>query len=43
MKQLIWIILILVVLSSLTGCSRAKRIAHDVNWIFFDGEPSKDN
>ena len=43
MKRIIWIILILTVISSITGCARAKRIANDVNWVVFDGQPSRDN
>ena len=43
MKRLVWIILIIVVVSGMLGCARTKRIANDVDWIVFDGEPSKEN
>ncbi|MFC1509776.1 hypothetical protein ACFL60_08870 [Candidatus Omnitrophota bacterium] len=43
MRRLIWVVLIIVVISGAIGCSRTKRIANDVNWIVFDGEPSKEN
>lgn len=43
MRHIVWVMLILVVISSVTGCARAKRIANDVDWVVFDGEPSRDN
>jgi len=43
MKYIIWIVLALMSISIITGCSRTKRIANDVDWIVFDGEPAKDN
>ena len=43
MKRLMWIVLILVVISAISGCARTKRIANDVDWIVFDGKPSREN
>lgn len=43
MKRFIWICLIVIVIASLTGCARTKRIANDIDWIVFDGEPSNSN
>lgn len=43
MRYITWAILVLVIVFSITGCARTKRIANDVNWIVFDGEPSRDN
>ena len=43
MKRFICILLALVLISSIAGCARAKRIANDVDWIVFDGEPSREN
>lgn len=42
-KQLIWVVLILALITSLYGCARARRIANDVDWIVFDGQPSREN
>lgn len=35
--------LVLVIVVSMSGCARTKRIANDVDWIVFDGEPNKAN
>ena len=43
MRRFIWIVLILALVVGVAGCSRTKRIANDVDWIVFDGQPSKDN
>ena len=43
MRRFIWIVLILALVVGVTGCSRTKRIANDVDWIVFDGQPSEDN
>ncbi len=43
MKYFIWLVLIVILVCSIEGCSRAKRIANDVDWVVFDGQPSKDN
>lgn len=43
MKNFIFIALILALAVSVAGCSRTKRIANDVDWIVFDGQPSRDN
>lgn len=43
MKCFVWIVLILVLISSIAGCARARRIANDLDWIVLDGEPSKEN
>ncbi|MFA4991413.1 MAG: hypothetical protein WC569_02415 [Candidatus Omnitrophota bacterium] len=43
MRRLAWLILIVVAISSLAGCSRAKRIANDLDWVVLDGEPSREN
>ena len=43
MKHFIWIMLILIVILSITGCARVKRVANDIDWIVFDGQPSRDN
>ncbi|MDP2921924.1 MAG: hypothetical protein Q8O12_06145 [Candidatus Omnitrophota bacterium] len=43
MRRFIWIVLVLALVAGIAGCSRAKRIANDVDWIVFDGQPSKDN
>ncbi len=44
MRRFIYILIILVVISSIVGCAdRIKRIANDINWVVLDGEPSKDN
>ena len=43
MKYLIWIVLIFIVISTMTGCARATRIVNDVDWIVFDGEPMIEN
>jgi len=43
MRRFVWIMLIFVLISVISGCARTKRIANDVDWIILDGEPSKDN
>ena len=43
MKHFVWVVLVLVVLCSIAGCARTKRIANDVDWIVFDGEPNVKN
>jgi len=44
MKRFIWIVFILALIAGVaSGCGRTKRIANDVDWIVFDGQPSKDN
>lgn len=43
MKRFILILIVFALAVSVAGCGRTKRIANDVNWIVFDGEPSKDN
>jgi hypothetical protein len=43
MKRFIWILVVAALVASVAGCGRTKRIANDVNWIVFDGQPSKDN
>jgi len=44
MKRFLYIVMISVVIFSITGCgARIKRIANDINWVVFDGEPSRDN
>jgi hypothetical protein len=43
MKRILWIIFIMVIVVSVSGCARTKRIANDVDWIVFDGEPNKAN
>ena len=43
MRRIIMIALIAVILAGTLGCSRSKRIANDMDWIVFDGEPSKEN
>ena len=43
MKRFIWMLLIAVLVTSIAGCARTKRIANDVDWIVFDGEPSREN
>jgi predicted small secreted protein len=44
MKRFVWIIVTIVMISVvISGCSRAKRIANDVDWVVFDGQPSREN
>ncbi|MFH1479232.1 MAG: hypothetical protein ABIG92_05620 [Candidatus Omnitrophota bacterium] len=43
MKRFIWLVLILVVITCISSCSRTKRIANDVDWVVFDGQPSREN
>ncbi|MFH1783108.1 MAG: hypothetical protein ABH848_05785 [Candidatus Omnitrophota bacterium] len=43
MRRLTWLFLILIVACCLVSCSRTKRIANDVDWIVFDGEPNRQN
>lgn len=43
MKRITWFVIVLIAITSMSGCARAKRIANDVNWIVFDGEPSREN
>jgi hypothetical protein len=43
MKIFIWLFVVIVAVSSISGCARARRIANDVDWIVFDGEPSEEN
>ena len=44
MKRFIYIVMVLVMICSIAGCgARIKRIANDINWVVFDGEPSRDN
>ncbi len=43
MKRFIWIALIVIVISSITGCARSSRVANDIDWVVFDGEPSREN
>jgi len=43
MRRLVWIILIVVAISSITGCARSSRVANDIDWVIFDGEPSREN
>ncbi len=46
MKFLIWTALVLILISSLTGCehprARAERIGDDIDWVLFDGDPDID-
>lgn len=43
MRRLVWVVLILAAISFLGGCARATRIANDIDWIVFDGEPIEEN
>jgi hypothetical protein len=43
MRHFLWTLMIVVLAFSLVSCTRAQRIANDVNWIIFDGQPSRDN
>ena|GEM_PF-3319299 len=43
MRRLVFLFLIVVLIFSVAGCSRVKRIANDINWLVFDGEPSREN
>jgi len=44
MKRALLVILLLVLIPAIaTGCARTKRIANDIDWVVFDGEPKKDN
>ena len=43
MKRFIWILIILVAMTSIIGCARTKRVANDIDWVVFDGEPSREN
>ncbi len=46
MKSFIWIVLILMLISSIAGCehprARAERIGDDIDWILLDGDPDID-
>lgn len=43
MKRLIWLVIIIVVVSSMAGCARARRIANDIDWILLDAQPNREN
>lgn len=43
MRYVIGIFSILILISTITGCARTSRIANDVDWVVFDGEPSREN
>ncbi len=43
MRRLALIVLLLVIAATLTGCARMDRIVNDIQWMFFDMEPSRDN
>ena len=44
MKRVLLVILLLVLIPAMaTGCARTKRIANDIDWVVFDGEPKRDN
>ena len=43
MRRFVCIALILMMISGLAGCARARRIANDVDWIVFDAQPSREN
>jgi len=43
MRYIAYMLVALVLLGTVTGCARVKRVANDVDWVIFDGEPSKDN
>ena len=42
-KALLMILLLILIPAVATGCARTKRIANDIDWVVFDGEPKKDN
>lgn len=39
MRYIILVLMLVVIASSVAGCARANRIADDVEWMVFDGEP----
>ena len=43
MRYLILVLIAFVLITSAAGCARANRIADDVEWMFFDGEPWVNN
>ncbi len=44
MKRALLIILLLALVPAIVaGCARTKRIANDIDWVVFDGEPKEDN
>jgi len=43
MKRFIWVALIAIAISSIAGCARSSRLANDIDWVVFDGEPSREN
>jgi len=43
MRRFVYMFMVLIVVSSMAGCARVKRIANDINWVVLDGQPSRDN
>ncbi len=43
MRRLMFTVVVLVLIANLVGCARTKRIANDIDWMVFDGQPMEDN